>query len=252
MGGAVFAARPVVPAPPAAIAATLAPAALVRREGHQDHSTARLVWWWTGSGLADGACRTSLSTASGAACAADPPSPFRCGIVPGKFLLQLDDRAEECAVMTSPTVEIVDRLDRLAGRRGPGRARPARGRDLLLKLADQAPAPAPAEAARILHGVLAAVKRRAISEAFAVRLLDKMLPDAKAARPRATVALALPEVVDAASFAAAQAEVLRAVAAGELAPAEAKRVSDVLTRTWEARCVAMRSGTLADWSTRPG
>ena len=143
--------------------------------------------------------------------------------------------------MPGPTAEIVDRLDRIAGRRGPAGARPARGRDLLLQLADRAPAATPEEAVRILHAVLSGVKRKAISERFAARLRDKMLPDVRAMVPRPTVTLELPEVVDAASFAAAQAEVLRAAAAGELSPAEGKIISDVLTRTWEARCVAIRS-----------
>lgn len=71
-----------------------------------------------------------------------------------------------------------------------------------------------------------------------------MLPDAVATRPWATVSLDLPPVTDAASFARAQAEILRAVAAGELSPAEAKVVSDVLTRTWAARPTALRSSLL--------
>ena len=142
--------------------------------------------------------------------------------------------------MTSAS-ELADRLGRLAGRRGTAGARSARGRDRLLRLADLALAPTPEEATRILHAVLSGVKRKAISERFAAKLLDKMLPNAKPARSRPTVALDLPKVTDAVSFATAQAEILRAVAGGEMSPAEGKAMGDVLTRTWEARCVVIRS-----------
>jgi hypothetical protein len=110
----------------------------------------------------------------------------------------------------------------------------------LLRLADQVPAPSQEDAAWLLHAILSATKRRVISEPFAARLLDRILPKAVAARPRPTVRLDLPKVVDAASYAEAQAGVLRAVAAGELSPAEAKTVSDVLGRTWEAVRVVER------------
>jgi hypothetical protein len=121
--------------------------------------------------------------------------------------------------MTSEAEQIVERLGGLAGRRGPARPRAPRGPDRLLRLADHAPAPAtPEDAARLLHAILSAARRKAISEPFAARLLERLLPKAVAARPRPTVTLELPEVTDAASYAEAQAAVLRAAAAGRLTP----------------------------------
>ena len=147
--------------------------------------------------------------------------------------------------MTTQTAQLINRLEGLAGRRGPSGSRIPRGRDLLLRLADHAPASSSEDAARLLHAVLSAVKRKAITEAFAARLLDRMLPKAVAQRPRPTVILDLPAITDAASYAEAQAGVLRALGAGEISPAEGKTISGVLAQTWEAVRVAERYHWLA-------
>jgi hypothetical protein len=143
--------------------------------------------------------------------------------------------APECSAQGVDAGEITDRLNRLAARRGPTPPRQAgRGRDRLLQLADQAAAPTREQATALLHAVLSAVKRKAISESFATRLLDKMLPDAVAERAPPPAALALPEVTSAATFAEAQRVVLRAVAAGALTLAQGKMISNMLARTWAA------------------
>lgn len=120
------------------------------------------------------------------------PLGSRWGMMLANALAMLADPEQDLSTMPTYSSEIAHRLDALAGRRGPGAARTARGRDALLRLADQAPAPTPEEAARLLHGVLSAVKRRAISERFAGKLLDKTLPAQVAAKSRPTVAIDLP------------------------------------------------------------
>ncbi len=86
----------------------------------------------------------------------------------------------------------------------------------------------------------------------AARLLERLLPKAVAARPRPTVTLELPEVTDAASYAEAQAAVLRAAAAGRLTPAEARTMGAVLAETWRAVRVAERQRRWAAWRGGPG
>ena len=55
--------------------------------------------------------------------------------------------------MTKDSADIVARLERIAGNRGTARARAPRGRDLLLRLADQPPCRRE-EGARFMHTVL--------------------------------------------------------------------------------------------------
>lgn len=90
------------------------------------------------------------------------------------------------------------------------------GATRLLRLADQVPTALPQEAARLLHTALSAAKRKAISETFAARLPERMLPKAVPTRHRPTVTLDQPEITDAASYAAAQAGVRRAIASAKL------------------------------------
>lgn len=162
--------------------------------------------------------------------------------------LQLEvDQRSKYLVSEMQTAQLIDQLDGLAGRRRSNGSRIPRDSDLLLGLAEHVPTAVPEDAARLLHAVLSAVKRKAISEAFAGRLLDRLLPKPAPAHHRPTITVSLPKITDAASFAEAQAALLRATAGGELTPAEAKTMGSVLAMTWQSVRAAERQRRMAGW-----
>jgi len=122
----------------------------------------------------------------------------------------------------------------LPPRRHPG-GRKLGSRDALLATADGAPP----DVVATVRAVLTAVRQRKLSGKLARELLVRVAPPA-----RATVSVALPKIVDAASHAAAQAAILEAVSSGRVPPAEGKALGDVARRTFEAVKLAQRARLL--------